>query len=113
MSCHISDSFSFQVFRAFSKFCTTQLSDIRPPPFLKSAYGASRKADLPRKLCLVSLGYLVSACDKGQNLFRKGNDDAARKGQKAVCPLGRVVRFQRQTNLHHAETEQNHTNCTD
>ena len=27
MSCQISDSFSFHVFRAFSKFCTTQLSD--------------------------------------------------------------------------------------
>ena len=27
MSCHISANFSFQVFRAFSRFCTTQLSD--------------------------------------------------------------------------------------
>lgn len=34
-----------------------------------------------------------SASNKGQNLLCKGNDNAACKGQKAVCPLGRVVGF--------------------
>lgn len=49
-----------------------------------------------------------SACDKRQNLLCKGNDNAACKGQKTVRPLGRVVGFQRQANLHDAEAEHNH-----
>ena len=40
INCHISSSFSFHVVREFSKFCTTQLSDIVSPPNFFSAYGA-------------------------------------------------------------------------
>ena len=56
--------------------------------------GKFRKADLPRYLVLCQSAISVCfglACDKGQNLFCKGNHNAARKGQKAVRPLGRVV----------------------
>ncbi len=104
---HISDSFSFQVserslnsvlpsYHSFDHLLTITGQPVNRPP-----------------LCLVSLGYLVSACDKSQNFFRKGDDDAARKGQKAICPLGRVVGFQGQTNLHDTKAEQNHTDRTD
>lgn len=53
------------------------------------------------------------ACDKGQNLFCKGNDDAARKGQKAIRPLAWVMGLQRQAHLHDAPSEQDKTNRTD
>ena len=54
-----------------------------------------------------------SARNEGKDFFRKGNHNAACEGQKSICSLGRVVGFQRQTNLYHAETEQNHTYGTD
>lgn len=73
--------------------------------------GKFRKADLPRYpltyISLLSYSFALS-CDECQNLFCKGNHHAARKGQKAVRPLGRVVGFQRQAHLHDAEAEHNH-----
>lgn len=53
-------------------------------------------------------GYFL-ACDKSQDFFCKGNDNAACKGQKAVSSLGRVVGFEGKTNLHDTKTEHNHT----
>lgn len=49
---------------------------------------------LPQK---VSCSFL--ACNKSQDFLCKGNDNAAWKGQKAVSSLGRVVGFERKTNL--------------
>ena len=48
-----------------------------------------------------------------QNILCKGDDNAAEKGQKSVCSLGCVVRFERQANLHHAKAQQNKTDCLD
>lgn len=33
------------------------------------------------------------ACDQGQDFLSESDDDAARKGQKTIRPLGRVVGF--------------------
>ena len=52
------------------------------------------------------------ACDKGQNLFCKGNDDATCKGQKTVCPLCRVVRLEQESNLHYTKAKKNHIEST-
>ena len=54
------------------------------------------------------LSFLL-ARDEGQNLLGESYHNAARKGQKAVRPLGRVVGFKAQAHLHDAEAEHNHT----
>ena len=48
-------------------------------------------------------------CDKGQNLFCKSNHNAACKGQKAICSLRGIVRFQGQTDLHDTKAKHNHS----
>ena len=54
-----------------------------------------------------------SARDKIENLFCKGDDNAARDGEKAVGSLRRVVAFKRETDLHDAESEKDQTDSAD
>ena len=49
---------------------------------------------------------MLSAGDQRQDLLGERNDDAARNSQDAVCALGRIVRFERQTDLQNAKAEQ-------
>ena len=56
---------------------------------------------------------MLSARDKIENLFCKGDDDTARDGKKTVGSLRRVVAFQGQTDLHDAESEKDQTDCPD
>ena len=53
---------------------------------------------------------VILACDKSQDFFCEGNDNAACKGQKSVSSLGRVMGFEGKTNLHDTKAEHNHTN---
>ena len=55
---------------------------------------------------------LSATRDKVQNLLGEGDDDTAGEGQKAVCPLRRVVRFKRKTDLHDTKGEQDKTDCS-
>lgn len=64
--------------------------------------------DLPPVLPLFE-----SAGNQGQNLLCKRNDNAAGQSEKTVGPLAGVVGFQRQTDLHHAESQQDHTHGAD
>ena len=48
-----------------------------------------------------------------QYLLRKGEDDPAGQGQKAVGALRGIVRFQRESDLHDAESQQNETDGSD
>ena len=57
--------------------------------------------------------YHLSARDQGQDLFGKGDDDAARKGEKAVAALAGVVGLERKSHLHDAPTEQDQPNRSD
>ena len=51
----------------------------------------------------------MSARDERQDLFCKGDNDTARDGKEAVSSLRRVVRFERETDLHDTEAEQDKT----
>ena len=57
--------------------------------------------------------YLLSARDQVQNLFGKGDDDAACKGEKAVAALAGIVGLERKSHLHDAPAKQNQTDRTD
>lgn len=57
--------------------------------------------------------YLLSARDQVQNLFGKGDDDAARKGEKAVAALAGIVGLERKSHLHDAPAEQDQADRTD
>lgn len=48
-----------------------------------------------------------------QYLLRKGDDDPAGQGQKPVGALRGIVRFQRESDLHDAESQQNETDGSD
>ena len=48
----------------------------------------------------------VSTRNERQNFFCKGDDNTAGNGKKTVSALGRIVAFQRQTDLHNTEAEQ-------
>ena len=91
--------------RAFSKFCTTQLSLKSIPPFGQNQGQAA--TGLPPD-CQIE-----SARDKGQNLFCKRNDDAAGQGEETVGALARVMAFQRKADLHNAEAEQDKADGAD
>lgn len=58
---------------------------------------------------LVEVSCSFLARNQGQDFLSECDDDAARKGQKTVRPLGWVVGFQAQTNLDDTKAEQNHT----
>ena len=68
-NCQISVSLSFQTARAFSRFCTTQLSDMENTSFSGQALFVGL-APL--------LSYQSAAGNEGQDLFCKGDDNAPR-----------------------------------
>lgn len=53
------------------------------------------------------------ACDQGKDLFCKGNDYAARKRQKSIRSLGRIMGFQGKTDLHDTKAKHDHTHSPD
>ena len=53
------------------------------------------------------------AGDDVQDLFGEHDDDAARHGEKPVGSLGRVVAFEREADLHHAEPEDDEADGAD
>ena len=52
---------------------------------------------------------MLSARDERQDFFCKGDDNTARDSKETVGSLGRVVRFERETDLHDTEAKQNKT----
>ena len=56
---------------------------------------------------------LLSACDKVEDLFRKGDDNTSRDSQKAVSSLRGIMAFERKTDLNDAEAEQDKTDRPD
>ena len=54
-----------------------------------------------------------SAGDQRQDLLGERNDDTASNSQDAVCALGRIVRFERQTDLQNAKAEQDQADRAD
>lgn len=48
-----------------------------------------------------------------QNLFSECDDDSACQSQKAICSLARVMRLQRQTDLHDTKSQQNQSDGSD
>src|SRR5699024_1058890 len=91
INCQISANFSFHVLRAFSKFCTTQLSLKSIPPFGQNQGQAA--TGLPPNC------HIESARDKGQNFFCECDDDATGQGEKTVGALAWVMAFQRKADL--------------
>ena len=54
-----------------------------------------------------------SAGDQRQDLLGERNDDTASNSQDAVCALGRIVRFERQTDLQNAKAKQDQADRAD
>ena len=92
MSVQISLSFSFQVFREFCRFWTTQLSDIDFTSFGQTHTG------LP-----FVRGILTG--NEGQNLLGEGDDDAAGQSQEAVGTLAGIVGLEGKTHLNNAPAQ--------
>ena len=51
--------------------------------------------------------------DQCQDLFCKGNDHAAGKGEKAIGALAGIMGLERKTHLNNAPAEQDKAYCTD
>ena len=54
-----------------------------------------------------------SAYDKVQDLLRKGDNDAARKGQKTVGALGRIMALEGHAHLNNTPAKDDQTDSTD
>ena len=57
--------------------------------------------------------HFSSARDKGENLLRKSNDNAASDGEHTVGPLGGVVALEGQAQLEDAEAQQDQAHGAD
>ncbi len=64
------------------------------------------------KPALLCTGKRLS-CDKRQDLLGKSDDDSAGKSQKPIGTLRRVMRLQRQADLHDAKAKQDQTYSSD
>ena len=63
-------------------------------------------AFLPQQICSHCLvSSVILACNQGKDLLCKGNDYAARKRQKSIRSLGRIMGFQGKTDLHDTKAE--------
>ena len=99
ISCQISLNLPFHTSSTFSKFWTTQLSDTQSTSF----FGAGPSL---RACPMCSDSSAKSVDDKGQNLFCKSYDNAARQGEKTVGTLGRVVALEGKAHLDDAPAQQ-------
>ena len=57
--------------------------------------------------------HLFSPRNEGEDLFCKGDHDAAGNSEHAVGPLGGVVALEGQAQLEYAEAQQNQAHCPD